>query len=373
MSSSTQAKPSLLAYDLALWQNWLEAHGHPKYRARQILHWLYQRRSLDPSAWHTINKPLRAQLCADFTPSMPTIAQTHIDPDGTIKWIMSLDSKQQIETVFIPEDNRGTLCISSQVGCALACSFCATGLQGLNRNLKTHEIIGQLWQAIEALKKAHCPERERPITNVVFMGMGEPLMNEKHVFPAINLMLDDHAFGLSKYRVTVSTSGVVPAMERLANASPCSLAVSLHAPLDPLRDILVPLNKTYPLKTLMEACKHHFKGDKRRSVVFEYVMLKDVNDKPEHAKALIKLMQGIRAKINLIPYNPVPSLPYECSTEETMAAFQQMLRKHIVTTRRKTRGDQVTAACGQLAGAKQDRTLKSLVKPQTHLFKDGSD
>jgi 23S rRNA (adenine2503-C2)-methyltransferase len=281
-----------------------------------------------------------------------------ISEDGTRKWLIDVGADNSVETVFIPEDDRGTLCVSSQVGCALECTFCSTGRQGFNRNLKVSEIIGQLWLANKALGRD--PRGERVISNVVMMGMGEPLANFDNVVTALNLMLDDSAYGLSRRRVTVSTSGLVPAMDRLREACPVALAVSLHAPNDGLRDQIVPINRKYPLAQLMAACLRYLEKAPRDFVTFEYVMLDGVNDTPEHARQLLQLVKDVPCKFNLIPFNPFPNSGYATSKPEHIRRFRDILMQagHVVTTR-KTRGEDIDAACGQLAGNVQDKTRRT--------------
>jgi 23S rRNA (adenine2503-C2)-methyltransferase len=287
----------------------------------------------------------------------PSVMSDATAADGTRKWLLSVGAANGIETVFIPEANRGTLCVSSQVGCALECAFCSTGRQGFNRNLTAGEIIGQLWWANRALGAS--PRGERLISNVVMMGMGEPLANFDNVVTAMRIMLDDHGYGLSRRRVTLSTSGLVPAMDRLAEQLPVALAVSLHAPNDALRDRLVPINKKYPLKELMAACKRYIKVAPRDFVTFEYVMLDGVNDSDEHARELVGLVKGVGCKFNLIPFNPFPDAGFERSPAARIAAFRDILMQAgLVTTTRKTRGDDIDGACGQLAGQVQDKTRR---------------
>jgi 23S rRNA (adenine2503-C2)-methyltransferase len=273
--------------------------------------------------------------------------------------VLRLADNNCIETVFIPEKTRGTLCVSSQVGCTLNCDFCSTGKQGFNRNMTADEIIGQVWVAVRGLSKQQ-GLHDHGITNVVMMGMGEPLLNFDNVVSAMNIMLDDFGYGLSKRRVTLSTAGVIPAMRELRKVSDVALAVSLHAPNDELRNTLVPLNKKYPLKELMEVCKEYFKEDKRRYVTMEYVMLADVNDTPEHARQLIRLLNGVRAKVNLIPFNPFPNTTYKRSDAKTIDHFRETLMSAgINALTRKTRGESIDAACGQLVGQVKDRTRRS--------------
>jgi 23S rRNA (adenine2503-C2)-methyltransferase len=287
----------------------------------------------------------------------PSVIADSTASDGTRKWLLSVGAANGIETVFIPETARGTLCVSSQVGCALECAFCSTGRQGFNRNLTVAEIIGQLWWANRALGAT--PRGERVISNVVMMGMGEPLANFDNVVSAMKIMLDDYGYGLSRRRVTLSTSGLVPAMDRLADRLPVALAVSLHAPDDELRDRLVPINRKYPLKELMAACKRYIKVAPRDFVTFEYVMLEGVNDSVEQAKQLVALVKGVSCKFNLIPFNAFPDSGFERSSQARIDAFRDVLmRAGLVTTTRKTRGDEIDGACGQLAGQVQDRTQR---------------
>lgn len=328
----------------------------PAFRADQLIKWLHQARLDDFTRMTNLPKTLQAQLTEQYTISKMHVAAEHISRDGTVKWLFKVDHKNQVETVFIPEDKRGTLCISSQAGCALACRFCATGMQGFSRNLQTAEIIGQLRYAISRLEDMGRTQR---ITNVVMMGMGEPLLNLNQLIPALTLMLDDYAYGLSKYRVTVSTSGIVPAMEKLRDAIDVALAVSLHAPTDALRNVLVPINKKYNLATLMQCCQQYFHKQPKRAITMEYIMIDSVNDQPEHARALVKCLQNVRCKINLIPYNPIDGVDYRTSTTRNIQVFRGILeRAQLQTTVRKTRGDDIDAACGQLAGSINGRQSK---------------
>lgn len=333
-----------------LFKSWDE----PAYRATQVIQWLHQRGESSFDAMTNLSKSLRQKMQAELVVSTPEVAYEHASQDGTIKWLLRLHDGNCIETVFIPEKTRGTLCISSQVGCALNCSFCATGKEGFNRNLSSGEIIAQLWMARAQLQKRGSTQK---ITNVVMMGMGEPLLNYDPVLSALQLMLDDNAYGLSKYRVTVSTSGVVPGIVKLQKDLPVALAVSLHAPNNALRNQLVPLNKKYPLEELIPLCKQYFKDAPKREVTYEYVMLKGVNDSIEHADQLIKLLGGSAAKMNLIPFNPFDRAQYSTSSWDQIERFQRRLMAGgLMTWVRKTRGDDVDAACGQLAGNIQDRT-----------------
>lgn len=351
-------KLNLLNYDLQGLQQLFAEFGEPVYRAKVLLRWIHQHQVTDFASMTDFSKALRQRLAAECVIQLPEIALERVATDGVIKWLLRLTDGNCIETVYIPDRERGTLCISSQVGCALNCSFCATGKEGFNRNLEASEIISQVWLAKHRLDRLATPPRK--ITNIVFMGMGEPLLNYDPVLIACNNLLHDFAYGLSKYRVTVSTSGVLPAMRRLAADSEVSIAVSLHAPTDSLRDQLVPLNRKYPLADLMQVCRDYYpqtSARKSRKIFFEYVMLDQVNDLPQHATQLIKLLQGIPAKLNLIPYNPYPGDRYQRSSAERVQAFQQRLIKAGLNTRvRRTRGDGIEAACGQLAGQIRDRT-----------------
>jgi 23S rRNA (adenine2503-C2)-methyltransferase len=329
--------------------------GEKPFRATQLLKWIYQEGVEDFDLMTNLSKPLRAYLAEHCYMATPKIVLEKVATDGTCKWVMQTSCGNRIETVFIPEEGRGTLCVSSQVGCALACSFCSTAQQGFNRNLSTSEIIGQLFVAQKRLGE------DQKITNVVMMGMGEPLLNFDNAVAAMNLMMDDFTFGLSKRRVTVSTSGVVPAMYRLTQVCDVSLAVSLHAVTDELRDELVPINKKYPLNELMEACRDNAKLAPRRTVTFEYVMLDGINDSVQDARGLIKLLKTVPSKINLIPFNPFPNSAYRCSSKEAINRFKTLLNDAgIVTTVRKTRGEDIDAACGQLVGQVKDKSRRHL-------------
>jgi 23S rRNA (adenine2503-C2)-methyltransferase len=332
--------------------------GEKPFRVRQVMKWIHQFGYADFALMSDLSKDLRGKLAAAAFVEAPAVMADSTAEDGTRKWLLSVGATNGIETVFIPETGRGTLCVSSQVGCALECAFCSTGRQGFNRNLSVGEIIGQLWWANRALGAT--PRGERIVSNVVMMGMGEPLANFDNVVSAMKIMLDDHAYGLSRRRVTLSTSGMVPAMDRLAAQLPVALAVSLHAPNDELRDRLVPINKKYPLKELMAACKRYIKVAPRDFVTFEYVMLDGVNDSVDHAKQLVELVGGVSCKFNLIPFNPFPDSGFERSPVGRIAAFRDtLMQAGLVTTIRKTRGDDIDGACGQLAGQVQDRTQRS--------------
>jgi 23S rRNA (adenine2503-C2)-methyltransferase len=320
--------------------------------------WIYHHRVADFAQMTDVGKVLRAKLeeRAEIVAPKPLVEQASVD--GTCKWVLGLMGGNAIETVYIPEPTRGTLCVSSQVGCGLNCRFCSTATQGFNRNLSTAEIIGQVWTA--AAKLGNVTHQERRITNVVMMGMGEPLLNFENVVRAMSLMRDDYGFGLANKRVTLSTAGLVPMIDRLAEESDVSLAVSLHAPNDALRDRLVPLNKKYPIAELMASCSRYVARRPRCSVTFEYTLMKGVNDQPEHARQLVKLMRTLPSKLNLIPFNPFPGTEFERSDAETITAFQLLVREGgIIATVRRTRGDDIDAACGQLVGKVQDRTRRS--------------
>lgn len=337
--------------------------GEKPFRAKQLLRWIHQSGTADFAAMSDLAKSLREKLAAMAVIELPQITYDSVAADGTRKWLLSVGSGNGIETVFIPEANRGTLCVSSQVGCALACAFCSTGKQGFNRNLTVAEIIGQLWIAnkmvgLETGDKV--PQTNRAVTNVVMMGMGEPLANFDNVVTALDIMLDDHAYGLSRRRVTVSTSGLVPAIDRLRERCPVALAISLHAPNDALRDQLVPINKKYPIKELLAACQRYLPSAPRDFITFEYVMLDGVNDSAAHACELIKLVQDVPCKFNLIPFNSFHDSGFKRSSAEAVRVFRDILMQAgLVTTVRKTRGDDIAAACGQLAGQVKDKTRRT--------------
>lgn len=359
MSDTLPHKINLLNLDRKGLENFFVGLGEKPYRAEQVLKWVHFMGVREIDQMTNLSKALRAQMNTLAEIQTPEIAYQSTAIDGTHKWVLRLQDGNCIETVFIPEKTRGTLCVSSQVGCVLNCDFCSTGKQGFNRNLTTAEIIGQLWIAARSLSQKN-GVHDHAITNVVMMGMGEPLLNFEAVVSAMHIMMDDFGYGLSKRRVTLSTAGVVPAMYKLKEVSNVALAVSLHAPNDDLRNILVPLNKKYPLKELMKACKEFFSDEKRRYVTMEYVMLADVNDSSEHASQLIQLLKGVRAKVNLIPFNPFPHTIYRRSDDQTIMKFQQKLvDAGINTIIRKTRGEKIDAACGQLVGIVQDKTRRS--------------
>ena len=352
---------NLLDYDLAGLTAFCERLGEKRFRATQLFRWIHQKGATDFEQMTDLAKSLREKLTGSAHIQGLKVVSRHDSADGTVKWLFDVGAGDVIETVFIPEAERGTLCISSQAGCAVGCRFCSTGHQGFSRNLTTGEIVSQLWFAEHFLRQ-HLGRNERVISNVVMMGMGEPLQNYSQLVPALRVMLDDHGYGLSRRRVTVSTSGVVPMMDRLAQDCPVALAVSLHAPQDALRDYLVPLNKKYPVAELLEACTRYQAAAPRDFITFEYCMLDGVNDQPEHARQLVALMQthaaqGLSCKFNLIPFNPFPASGLTRSAMSQVASFAKILMDAgIVTTVRKTRGDDIDAACGQLAGDVQDRT-----------------
>ncbi len=349
---------NLLDFDAERLADFFSEIGEKPFRAKQVMKWMHRFGESDFANMSDLAKSLRAKL-GDMAEIRPPELVRELDAaDGTKKWLLSVGGDNAVETVFIPEANRGTLCISSQVGCALECSFCSTGRQGFNRNLSVAEIVGQLWWANRALGSE--PGGERIISNVVMMGMGEPLLNFENVVSALNLMLDDSAYGLSRRRVTVSTSGVIPAMDRLGERCPVALAVSLHAPNDPLRDVLVPINRKYPLKELMAACLRYIEHAPRDFITFEYVMIDGVNDNAAHARELVELVKNVPSKFNLIPFNPFPGSGYGRSKHAAVETFKAILMDAgFVVTTRKTRGDDIDAACGQLAGQVRDKTKRS--------------
>ena len=352
---------NLLDFDLEGLAIFCEGLGEKRFRAQQLFRWIHQRGVSNPEDMTDLAKSLRGKLAGTARVAPLEVNAQHVSKDGTIKWLFDVGNGNAIETVFIPEHDRGTLCISSQAGCAVGCRFCSTGHQGFSRNLTTGEIIAQLWFAEHFLRK-HLNRQDRVISNVVMMGMGEPLQNYAALVPALRVMLDDHGYGLSRRRVTVSTSGVVPMIDRLGQDCPVALAVSLHAPNDVLRDDLVPLNKKYPIAELMDACNRYLAHAPRDFITFEYCMLDGVNDQPEHARQLVELVRqhatgGVWGKFNLIPFNPFPASGLTRSSASRVADFAKILSDaDIVTTVRKTRGDDIDAACGQLAGDVKDRT-----------------
>jgi len=386
---------NLLDLDPAALARWLGERGQKPFRARQVSRWLHQRFADDFAAMTDLAKPLRELLAAEAEIRAPRVLRDTTAADGTRKWLLDAGNGNAVEAVYIPEDDRGTLCISSQAGCALDCAFCSTGRQGFNRNLSTGEIVGQLWHANRTLRpdgvsvpwieatRAEAPPRgansaptggseaaqprasgghtRAPITNVVMMGMGEPLANFDNVVSALRLFLDDNAYGLSRRRVTLSTSGLVPWIDRLRDECPVALAVSLHAPTNELRDRLVPINRKHPLAELMAACMRYLERAPRDFVTFEYVMLDGVNDQPAHARALAALVRDVPCKINLIPFNPFAGSGFATTPRERIRAFAGALQDAgLVTTIRRTRGDDIDAACGQLAGQVHDRVKRRL-------------
>jgi len=388
-------KQNLLDFDAQQLTAWFAEHGEKPFRARQVLRWIYQAGESDFDAMSDLAVSLREKLKQIACVQAPKVMREELSDDGTRKWLFDMGAGNAVETVFIPEGDRdstgedlsseaavagitsagrsrfagpspreavrrrGTLCVSTQAGCALDCAFCSTGKQGFNRNLTTAEIIGQLWWANHALGRAS--DGNWQISNVVLMGMGEPLLNFDNTVSALRLMLDDHAYGLSRRRVTVSTSGIVPAMDRLRDECPVALAVSLHAPNDQLRNVLVPVNSKYPLKELLAACRRYLEKAPRDFITFEYVMLDGVNDSVQQAHELVRLVRDVPCKFNLIPFNPFPQTHYRRSSPEAIRRFRDVLMQaDIVVTTRKTRGDDIAAACGQLAGQVQDRTRRTV-------------
>ena len=356
---------NLLEFDLDGLAAFCEQLGEKRFRATQLFRWIHQRGASNFDAMSDLAKALRDKLkgCAKVE-ALPVVSE-HVSSDGTVKWLFDVGDGNAVEAVFIPEDDRGTLCVSSQAGCAVGCRFCSTGHQGFSRNLTTGEILAQLWFAEHSLRQRFNTE-DRVISNVVMMGMGEPLQNYAALVPALRVMLDDHGYGLSRRRVTVSTSGVVPMMDRLSQDCPVALAVSLHAPNDELRDNLVPLNRKYPLRELLDACGRYLEHAPRDFITFEYCMLDGVNDTPAHARQLIELVrsarggQGVSCKFNLIPFNPFPGSPYRRPSAANIRRFAEtLLAAGVVATTRKTRGDDIDAACGQLAGQVQDKTRRT--------------
>jgi 23S rRNA (adenine2503-C2)-methyltransferase len=381
---------NLLDFDGPALAEYVQGLGQKPFRARQLQRWIHRAGENDFARMTDLAGSFRALLQQQAEVLQPQVTADRIASDGTRKWLLDIGGSA-VETVFIPEQRRGTLCISSQAGCALDCSFCSTGKQGFNRNLTTAEIIGQLWHANRVLgiardeadetaddvadaqsdivtatdtatgQATYASRQPRPVTNVVMMGMGEPLLNYEAVLPALRLMLDDHGYGLSRRRVTLSTSGIVPAIDRLREDCPVALAVSLHAPDDALRDQLVPINRKYPLAQLLAACVRYLERAPRDFVTFEYVMLEGVNDSPAQARQLLQLLAEVPCKLNLIPFNPFPGSDYRRSSVDAVRRFAEILnRAGIVATVRKTRGDDIDAACGQLAGQIEDRTRRSL-------------
>ena len=368
-------RTNLLDFTLPALTEWFASLGEKPFRARQVFRWVHQRGVADFDAMTDLAKSLREKLKEIGEIRPPEILSEHRSADGTVKWLFDVGIGNGIESVFIPEDDRGTLCVSSQVGCALDCGFCSTGRQGFNRDLSVSEIVGQLWVAnrrLEEMAREGMPYRleassegatPKPVTNVVMMGMGEPLNNFDNVVAAMSVMLDDNAYGLSRRRVTLSTSGVVHKLRRLKETLPVALAVSLHAPDDELRSRIMPINRSYPIAELLEACKDYLEAAPRDFITFEYVLLDGVNDTPAHARALAKLLRDVPCKLNLIPFNPFPESGFARSKPEAVARFRDILvEAGYVATIRRTRGDDIDAACGQLAGQVVNRMKKRTVR-----------
>ena len=367
-ANTTQALTNLIGLDRSAMIEYFVSLDEKPFRAQQVMQWIHQWGVRDFNAMTNIGKNLRTRLTDICEIATPKVISDQLSVDGTRKWLLDVHMGNAIEMVFIPEENRGTLCISSQVGCSLNCSFCATGKQGYNRNLSVAEIVGQLWLAKHLLAEQYQTEK-RIVTNVVMMGMGEPLLNFDNVISAMNIMQDDFCFGLSKRRITVSTAGVVPAIAELKEKCPVTLAVSLHAPNDELRNELVPLNKKYNIETLLAACKDYVADSQRAKVTFEYVMLEEINDLDLHADQLIGLLKDFPCKLNLIPFNPFDGIAYKRASNNRINRFKDKLKSAgVVTTVRKTRGDDIEAACGQLAGDFVDRTKRS-IKNKTFTIK----
>ncbi len=359
--AASESRLNLLGLSGDELERYFAARGEKPFRARQLMQWIHQRGAVDFATMTDLSKALRQRLSEEAEIGMPRVLSRHDSDDGTVKWLFASGSGQAVETVFIPEPGRGTLCISSQVGCALDCAFCATGAQGFNRNLSSAEIIGQVRHAIGELPRRD--NGDAAVTNVVFMGMGEPLANYRNVLSALELLVSDYAYGLSRRRVTVSTSGIVPHIDKLADDCNVSLAVSLHAPDDELRDELVPVNKLHPIGRLLDACWRYAARRANRFITFEYVMLRGVNDSLAQADQLAGLLSNRPAKVNLIPFNPFAGTRFARSSNDTILHFQNRLRRHgLVATTRRTRGDDIDAACGQLAGKVSDRVRSPLGK-----------
>lgn len=361
--SSQQEKINLLDLDAEGIRAWCASIGQKPFRATQLARWIHRYCCDDFDAMTNLAKEFRARLKDLAYIKAPSIIREHKSADGTRKWLFDVGNGNAVEAVFIPEDDRGTLCISTQAGCAMGCLFCSTGKQGFNRNLTTGEIVGQLWTAERELRREAgiTDPNDRVISNVVLMGMGEPLQNLDNVIPALRIFLDDNGYGLSRRRVTVSTSGLVRQMDKLGEAVPVALAVSLHAPNDALRDKLMPVNKKHPLEELLAACRRYLKVAPRDFITFEYLLLGGINDAPEQARALVKLVKTVPCKFNLIPFNPFPDSDLKQPEREKVLAFAKILNDAgIVTTVRKTRGDDIAAACGQLAGEVRDRTRRAI-------------
>ncbi len=358
MEASTD-KQNMLGLSQSQLADHLAELGEKPYRAQQIMKWLHHRFVDEFTNMTDISKALRGALAERYDISEPEILSSHVSEDGTRKWLMKTRTGSAVETVFIPEPNRGTLCISSQAGCALDCKFCATGKQGFNSNLTAAEIVGQVRMATRNLAAAY-PEREKVVTNIVFMGMGEPLLNFDNVAPAVDILMDDLGYGISKRRLTISTAGVVPGIYKLAEVTDASLAISLHAPNDELRDMLVPINRKYPIAELLEACRRYVGNlGEKRTVTVEYTLIDRVNDQPEHASQLVELLRDFPCKINLIPFNPFPGTNFKRPSYVAVKGFQdRLIKAGFSATVRTTRGQDIQAACGQLVGAVQDKTRR---------------
>lgn len=358
MKQSPDSRVNLLDFDEAGLRGYFESIGEKSFRAQQILKWVFHQGVTDFAQMTDVSVALRVKLAELAEIKLPEIIREQKSEDGTVKWLIGFHGGNAVETVFIPETKRGTLCVSSQVGCALNCSFCSTGAQGFARNLSCSEIIGQVWLAAQAL--GHERNGARHITNVVMMGMGEPLLNFDAVLPAMSLMRNDLGFGFAAKRVTLSTAGLVPGIYKLRESIDVALAVSLHSPVDDLRTELVPLNKKYPIAVLMQACRDYVSEKHKRTVTFEYTLIDGVNDHPEHARKLVKLLRTVPSKLNLIPFNPFPGTNYRCSSPERIAEFKEIVKRgKLIATVRKTRGEDIDAACGQLVGKVLDRTRRS--------------
>lgn len=359
MTEPARQKVNYLGYTQGDWRALLEGLGEKPFHANQIMKWIHHRFLEDFSQMTDISKALREYLAETGELSEPEVFRELVSTDGTRKWLIRSQSGSLVETVFIPEESRGTLCVSSQVGCALDCSFCSTGKQGFNSNLTTSEIVGQLRIAMRRLAEVY-PDRNRTVTNVVMMGMGEPLLNIDNVLPAVELMMDDLGYGISKRKVTISTAGVVPGIEKLIDTTDISLAISLHAPNDELRDELVPINRKYPIAKLLDTCATYARNlGEKRTITVEYTVIDGVNDAPEHALELSRLLQGFPCKINLIPFNPFPGTSYKRPSMTAVSAFQdRLVSDGYSVTVRTTRGDDINAACGQLVGQVADKTRR---------------
>jgi 23S rRNA (adenine2503-C2)-methyltransferase len=356
--NATQSRLNLLDFDEAGLRDFFASIGEKPFRAQQILKWVYHHAVIDFELMTDLGIALRQKLNLIAEIKLPVILSEQRSEDGTVKWLIGFNGGNAVETVYIPEPKRGTLCVSSQVGCALNCSFCSTGAQGFARNLTTAEIIGQVWLAAQAL--GHERNGQRQITNVVMMGMGEPLLNFDAVVPALSVMRSDLGFGFAAKRVTVSTAGLVPGIYRLRDSIDVALAVSLHSPVDEVRTKLVPLNRKYPIAELMQACRDYVSDKHKRTVTFEYTLIDGENDHPEHARKLVKLLRTVPSKLNLIPFNPFPGTRYRCSSQDRIARFQEIVMQGgLIATVRKTRGEDIDAACGQLVGKVKDRTKRS--------------